>query len=102
MDLKIRKTNSDYNGNTNSSNFLWSTNPNPVYAASLIRFLNDSHPVGFLSKSNQLVAEAVAEGNAQQTQQTNIHALSRILNHAASNQAAANLRLKPHSQESPI
>jgi len=99
MDLKIRKTNSDYNGNTSSTHFLWPTSANRVYAASLFRFLNHTHPVGLPWKCNQLFAETATEGNAQQTQQTNIHALSRILNHAASNQVAADLRLNPLKPE---
>ena len=49
-----------------------------------------THPIGLLWTSDQLVAEA-ATYTTQQTQKTNIHALSRIRTSDRSNRAAAEL-----------
>ena len=70
--------------------------------------MTHTHPVvGLLCKGDQLVAGAdiyiyiyiyIYIHNTQHSQQTNIHAISRILTRDPSNQAAADLRLRQRDQ----
>jgi hypothetical protein len=54
------------------------------------------HTVGLLWTSDQLVSEtSTCTGQNIETQETNIHALSGIRTRHPSNQAAADLRLRP-------
>ena len=57
--------------------------------------IRHKHQVGLLWTSDRLVSET-AKYTAKQTQQTNIHALGWIRTHNLRNQAATDLRLRPH------
>jgi hypothetical protein len=65
----------------------------PVLEVSTSHAIRHSRPVGLLRTSDQLVAEA---DTTQQTQEKNIQAFSGIRTRNPSNQAAADLRLRPH------
>ena len=73
---------------------------------SVLRFLDHTqldtqththtHSVGHLCASDQHSAETASQKNTKQTQQTNIFALRGILNRDSRNQAAVDLRHRPH------
>jgi hypothetical protein len=61
------------------------------------------HTVGLLCKSDQPVAEtSTYTGQHIETQETNIHALSGIRIRDPSNQAVADLRLRPRGYRSRL
>ena len=65
---------------------LWRYTSNPTYAASLLRFLDHIQPVWSARRRGRYLH------NTQQTQETNIFALSRIRIRDPSNREAPNLR----------
>jgi hypothetical protein len=60
--------------------------------------IRGTHPVGLLWTSDELVAQA-ASYTLQQTQETNIHTIIVIRTRDPSNKAAADLRLRPLSDQ---
>jgi hypothetical protein len=77
------------------SPFLWRYSPNRALVFPFLRFLN--HTAGLLWSSDQPVAEASTYTGLHniQTQETNIHAFSGIRTRDSSNQAVADLRIRP-------
>ena len=69
--------------------FMWGNSPPRAWVASLLRFLDhtqlNTHPVGILRTSDQLVAEAAAYTDNKQ--ETNVYALGGIRTQYRSNQA---------------
>jgi hypothetical protein len=79
--------------------FLWYYSPRWALSSTLLTFFNHTQRrmVELLWTSDQPVVEASTYTGQQNTwtQDANIHALSRIRNRDTSNQAAADLRLRP-------
>jgi hypothetical protein len=78
-------------------NFFLPNSPTVALAASLLRFLDHTHPVGLLYMSDWPLTQA-STYTTHEKQGTNIHTFTEIRTSNPSSQVAADLRLpKPHA-----